>query len=85
MREFYPLYLDEHRNAACRRIHVVGRRWSLVVLAAAIVPRDAWLLLLMPVVGYGFAWIGHFAFDKEPAGDLQPPALQPDGRLGDVP
>ncbi len=62
--EFYPFYLDEHRNAACRRIHVVGSALVLVVLAAAIVTRDAWLLLLMPVVGYGFAWIGHFAFEK---------------------
>jgi len=62
--EFYPFYLPEHRNAACRRMHVLGSALVLVVLAAAIVTRNPWLLLLMPVVGYGFAWVGHFAFEK---------------------
>ncbi len=62
--DFYPFYLGEHQNAACRRLHVVGSALVLVVLAAAIVLRNPWLLLLMPVVGYGFAWIGHFAFEK---------------------
>jgi hypothetical protein len=34
-----------------------------VVIAAAIF-YSPWLLLLAPVVGYGFAWIGHFAIEK---------------------
>ena len=63
-REFYPFYLGEHRNAACRRMHVIGSALVLVALAVAIATRDPWLLLLMPVVGYGFAWFGHFAFEK---------------------
>ncbi len=63
-REFYPFYLDEHRNAACRRLHVIGSALALIALGAAIVTRDPWLLLLMPVIGYGFAWVGHFAFEK---------------------
>ena len=62
--EFYPYYLGEHRNAACRRIHVVGSALVLVVIAAALLGGRPWLLLLAPVVGYGFAWIGHFAFEK---------------------
>ena len=60
--EFYPFYLGEHRNAACRRLHVIGSGLVLIVVATAVVTRDPWLLL-MPVVGYGFAWVGHFAFD----------------------
>jgi hypothetical protein len=63
-REFYPFYLGEHRNALCRRLHIIGSGLVLVVLAAAIGTRNAWLLLLMPVIGYGFAWVGHFAFEK---------------------
>jgi hypothetical protein len=62
--DFYPFYLGEHRNAACRRLHVIGSALVLVVLAAAIATRDPWLLLLMPVVGYGFAWVGHFFFER---------------------
>ena len=63
-RDFYAFYLGEHRNPACRRLHVIGSALVLVVLAAAIARRDPWLLLLMPVVGYGFAWVGHFAFEN---------------------
>ncbi len=63
-REFYPFYLDEHRNAACRRLHVIGSALVLIALGAAVVTRNPWLLMLMPVIGYGFAWVGHFAFEK---------------------
>ncbi len=62
--DFYPFYLGEHSNAACRRLHVIGSALVLVALATAIATRDPWFLLLMPAIGYGFAWIGHFAFEK---------------------
>jgi hypothetical protein len=62
--EFYPFYLGEHRDAVCRRLHVVGSALVLAALAAAILTADWRFILLMPVIGYGFAWIGHFAFEK---------------------
>ena len=61
---FYPHYIHEHSNRTCRRIHVVGSALVLVVLAMAIVTRNAWWLLAMPLIGYGFAWVGHFFFEK---------------------
>ncbi|WP_339799566.1 Mpo1-like protein [uncultured Marinobacter sp.] len=62
--EFYPYYLDEHRNLNCRRLHFVGSLIVLVILAAVLVTQ-AWIwLLLVPLVGYGFAWVGHFMFEK---------------------
>jgi hypothetical protein len=63
-REFYPYYLAEHRNVQCRRLHFVGSWIVLAVIGAAIWAANPWLLLLMPVVGYGFAWVGHFVFEK---------------------
>ena len=40
-------------------------------------------LLYGLLCGYGFAWVGHFGFEKnKPA--LQAAALQLHGRLGDV-
>ena len=45
-------------------MHVIGSALVLVALAAAIVTRNPWLLLLMPVAGYAFAWAGHVAFEK---------------------
>ncbi|WNL44815.1 DUF962 domain-containing protein [Dyella sp. BiH032] len=63
-REFYPFYLGEHRDRNCRRLHVAGSTLVLLVIAlAAFTGRWAWLWLA-PVAGYGFAWVGHFVFEK---------------------
>jgi hypothetical protein len=63
-RDFYPFYLGEHSDVRCRRLHFAG---SLLVLFAIFLAMStgalAWLWLA-PVGGYGFAWIGHFVFEK---------------------
>jgi len=61
---FYPYYVHEHSNRICRRIHVIGTGLVLVILAGAILTRNPLWLLAMPLVGYGFAWVGHFFFEK---------------------
>jgi len=63
-REFYPFYLSEHRNRTCRRLHFVGTLLVLATVAVALLARDARWLWLAPLFGYGFAWIGHYAFEK---------------------
>lgn len=62
--EFYPYYLAEHSNPTCRRLHFFGS--SLVLLQLLwILLTSAWAWLwLLPLTGYGFAWIGHFFFEK---------------------
>jgi hypothetical protein len=62
-REFYPFYLSEHADRTCRRLHFAGSTLVLVVLVAAIATQRWMLLWLVPVIGYGFAWIGHFFFE----------------------
>lgn len=62
--EFYPYYLEEHRNTTCRVLHFVGSWLVLGVIAFSIWRGDYRWLLLVPVIGYGFAWIGHFFFEK---------------------
>ena len=59
-REFWPYYLEEHSKAQTRILHFIGTTLVFVALAAAIATRNWWLLLLMPVAGYGFAWVAHF-------------------------
>jgi len=72
-REFYPFYLSEHSDRNCRRLHFVGSTLVLAVVAVAAATGDARWLLLAPVFGYGFAWVGHFAFEKNrPATFKQP-------------
>lgn len=63
-RAFYPFYLGEHRNRTCRRLHVAGSVLVLAILATVLISRHWWGLLLLPLVGYGFAWVGHFFFEK---------------------
>lgn len=62
--DFYPFYLSEHRNTVCRRLHFIGTALVLCILAAALLGANPWLLLAVPVAGYGFAWVGHFVFEK---------------------
>ena len=60
---FYPYYIHEHSNQVCRRIHIVGS--GLVIVAALLgLFVNAWWFAAMPVIGYGFAWVGHFFFEK---------------------
>lgn len=63
-RDFYPFYLAEHRNRTCRRLHFVGSLLVLATIATAVATRNANWLWLAPLFGYGFAWVGHFAFEK---------------------
>ncbi len=62
-RQFYPYYLGEHSNRTCRRLHFAGSLLVLGFLALALWRANAWWLLGMPLAGYGFAWLGHFAFE----------------------
>jgi len=63
-RDFYPYYLAEHANRACRRLHFVG---STGVLAIVTLVSIGWLSMAWlgaaVVCGYGFAWVGHFFFE----------------------
>lgn len=60
---FWPYYVSEHRDPVCRNLHFAGT--GLVIgcagLGALVSP---WWLLACPIAGYGFAWLGHFVFEK---------------------
>jgi hypothetical protein len=62
--EFYPFYLSQHANTVCRRLHFVGSLMVIAILTFSLVTANFLWLLALPVVGYGFAWLGHFGFEK---------------------
>nr|WP_276617355.1 DUF962 domain-containing protein [Pseudomonas syringae] len=62
--EFYPFYLAEHSSATSRRLHFVGTSLVIFLLAFGVGSGRWGLLWLLPVAGYGFAWAGHFFFEK---------------------
>ena len=61
--EFYPYYLSEHQNRTCRRLHLIGSLLVPALLFGGIATAQWQWLWLLPVVGYGFAWVGHFFFE----------------------
>ncbi|MBL8297106.1 MAG: DUF962 domain-containing protein [Rhodanobacteraceae bacterium] len=63
-REFYPYYLAEHSHIVCRRLHYAGSSLALICLLTALVRGSVWWGLAALFCGYGFAWIGHFFFEK---------------------
>lgn len=62
--EFYPYYLSEHVNDTSRRLHYIGSILVLSILLIVLATQSWWWLLALPVAGYGFAWVGHFFFEK---------------------
>ena len=60
--EFYPLYLSQHQNSVCRLLHFIGT--SIIILLLIFYVNSLRELLFIPMVGYGFAWVGHFFFEK---------------------
>ena len=63
-REFWPLYLAEHRRPATRGLHYLGTGLGLALLALAPILGDWRLLPAALVAGYGFAWVGHALVEK---------------------
>lgn len=62
-RDFYQFYLSEHCDRTCRRLHFVGSLLGLVCLGAFLITLKWYLIPLGLLLGYGFAWIGHFFFE----------------------
>jgi len=62
--EFYPFYLGEHADRTSRRLHVIGTVLALTQFAGAFLTQQPRLLLTGLLFGYGFAWIGHYFFEK---------------------
>jgi len=64
-KEFYSFYLTEHENKTCRSLHFTGTALlfaDIVLLSIEGLWAGFWWTL--PVIGYGFAWVGHFFFEK---------------------
>jgi len=62
--QFYPFYLGEHRNTTCRRLHFIGSLGVIGCVAMAVATGRWFWLPGALVCGYGFAWVGHFFFEK---------------------
>jgi hypothetical protein len=75
--DFYPYYLSEHANPINRRIHVIGTGLAILCLLQVAM----WglvggfkYLVLAAIVGYGFAWAGHYFVEKNKPATFTYPA-----------
>lgn len=64
IREFYPYYLIQHREWRCRTLHFIGTALVKATFIISLVMQSWWLLIALPFIGYGFAWAGHFLFER---------------------
>jgi hypothetical protein len=62
--EFYPYYLSEHANGTCRLLHFIGSCLVLTLIGVVAITQVFVMLWLIPVIGYGFAWVGHFFYEN---------------------
>lgn len=62
--EFYPAYLSEHSHRINRQLHFLGSTLALLSLMLLVVTHQWWWLPVALACGYGFAWLGHFAVEK---------------------
>ncbi len=72
-KEFYPFYLSEHKNIKNRRMHFAGSWLVLLTIGFTIGANHPGLVYLIPVFGYGFAWLGHFIYEKNQPATFQFP------------
>jgi hypothetical protein len=61
--EFWPFYVSQHLHPTNQRLHFVGTTLVLGCLGAGLLVAPIWFAAA-PLAGYGFAWVGHFAFER---------------------
>lgn len=71
--EFYPLYLSEHGNRTSRRLHFAGSTLVIGCVLMLLATGRMQYLLYALLCGYGFAWVGHFAFEKNKPASFKRP------------
>ena len=63
-KDFYPYYLSEHKLKINKLLHACGSLLGLFVLIYIIYIGKYSYAPIALVIGYSFAWIGHYVFEK---------------------
>ncbi len=73
LKEFYPFYLSQHQNKTSRMLHFIGTSLFVFMFFGSFIFHEVTILLFSPILAYGFAWIGHFFFEKNKPATFQYP------------
>jgi hypothetical protein len=71
--DFWPYYVQEHSTAGCRILHFIGSALGIICLISAFFTSNLWFIPLGLVLGYSFAWIGHFFVEHNKPATFQYP------------
>jgi hypothetical protein len=73
LKAFYPFYLSQHLNGTCRTLHFVGTSLLIISFLTFLITWNWVYLAIVPVLGYGFACVGHYFFEKNKPATFQYP------------
>ena len=73
--EFWPFYVSQHLDRRNRVLHFIGTTIANACLAALLATWNPALLLVGLVGSYGFAWAGHFLFEKNKPATFEYPLM----------
>ena len=62
--DFYPYYLDEHKNKHTKLLHFIGTSLYLAFLVCFLQTFEIRFLFFCIFSGYGFAWLSHLAIER---------------------
>ncbi len=71
--EFYSFYLSQHRNPICRGLHYAGSSLFLIILIWSLYSASYIAIPGGVVLGYAFAWVGHYFFEHNKPATFQYP------------
>ena len=61
--EFWRRYLRDHAQPGTRTLHFVGNGVAVAALILAVVMLDPMIAIIGALLGYVFAWSGHFLIE----------------------
>ena len=62
--EFYPYYIDEHKNKYNKLLHFIGTWCFIFFIIALLITGEPLYFLYAFLSGYACAWTGHFFIEK---------------------
>lgn len=62
--QFWQHYLLDHAQAGTRALHFLGTSLAVVALILSTVTLDPMIAILGMLMGYVFAWSGHFLIER---------------------
>jgi hypothetical protein len=60
LNEFWPTYLAAHKHPANRKLHAIGTVIAIAMLITGAVQQIWYFYPAAIILGYAFAWTGHF-------------------------